>query len=489
MKYLQKLGRSFMQVVAVMPLAGLLLGIGYAIDPVGWGAESPIAAFLIKAGGAILDNLGYIFAVGVAFGLAKDNHGAAGLAGLVSFLTITTVLGAGAVAQLKGLELEAWKTADAFQVTAFESINAKNVFVGIISGIIGGEVYNKFHTVKLPDFLAFFSGRRLVPIVASVISLLVAGILYFVWPIIYVALVNLGETLLGMGPIGAGIYAFFNRLLIPTGLHHALNQVFWFDLVGINDIPNFLGNVQDAVTSTYHPGMYQAGFFPIMMFGLPAAAIAMFTEARPERKKFAKSLLLAGALASILTGLTEPIEFAFMLAAPALYLVHAVLSGISVFLAAQFGMYAGFGFSAGLIDLGLSIKNPMSANIPMLLAMGVVFGILYFAIFKFAIKKFNLQTPGREEIVEGETNEESFDLEDRELASRILAGLGGAENIDTHTNCTTRLRLTVKDDSKVNEQAIRNTGVPGVTKPGKNQVHVIVGPQVERIYDEFKKLV
>ncbi|MFL8905682.1 N-acetylglucosamine-specific PTS transporter subunit IIBC [Helcococcus kunzii] len=489
MKYLQKLGRSFMQVVAVMPLAGLLLGIGYAVDPTGWGANSPLAAFLIKAGGAILDNLGYIFAVGVAFGLAKDNHGAAGLAGLVSFLTVITVLSAGAVAQLKGLDPEAWAKASPFEVKAFEAINAKNVFIGIITGIIGGEVYNKFHTVKLPDFLAFFSGRRLVPILASVISLVVAAILFFVWPVIYVALVNLGQALLGMGPVGAGIYAFFNRLLIPTGLHHALNQVFWFELVGIDDIPNFLKNVQSAITATYHPGMYQAGFFPIMMFGLPAAAIAMFTEARPERKKFAKSLLLAGALASFVTGLTEPIEFAFMLVAPALYLVHAVLTAVSVFLAAQFGMYAGFGFSAGLIDLILSIKNPMAAKIPMLLVQGLVFAALYFVIFKFAIKKFNLQTPGREAVIAGETTETSFDVSDRDLAEKILAGLGGASNIDTHTNCATRLRLTVKDDSKVNESAIKNLGVPGVMKPGKNQVHVIVGPQVERVYDEFKKLV
>ncbi|MFL8887265.1 N-acetylglucosamine-specific PTS transporter subunit IIBC [Helcococcus kunzii] len=489
MKYLQKLGRSFMQVVAVMPLAGLLLGIGYAVDPTGWGANSPLAAFLIKAGGAILDNLGYIFAVGVAFGLAKDNHGAAGLAGLVSFLTVITVLSAGAVAQLKGLDPEAWAKASPFEVKAFEAINAKNVFIGIITGIIGGEVYNKFHTVKLPDFLAFFSGRRLVPILASVISLVVAAILFFVWPVIYVALVNLGQALLGMGPVGAGIYAFFNRLLIPTGLHHALNQVFWFELVGIDDIPNFLKNVQSAITATYHPGMYQAGFFPIMMFGLPAAAIAMFTEARPERKKFAKSLLLAGALASFVTGLTEPIEFAFMLVAPALYLVHAVLTAVSVFLAAQFGMYAGFGFSAGLIDLILSIKNPMAAKIPMLLVQGLVFAALYFVIFKFAIKKFNLQTPGREAVIAGETTETSFDVSDRDLAEKILAGLGGASNIDTHTNCATRLRLTVKDDSKVNESAIKNLGVPGVMKPGKNQVHVIVGPQVERVYDEFKKIV
>lgn len=488
MKYLQRLGRSFMQAVAVMPLAALLLGIGYAIDPDGWGANSVTAAFLIKAGGAVLDNLGIIFAGAVAFGLSRDNHGAAAIAGIVSFLTITTLLNPKTVAMLKGLELEAWKEANLFEFTAFDAINAKNVFMGIIAGIVGGHTYEGFHKTRLPDFLAFFSGRRLVPILASVFTLVISLILLFVWPVIYTGLVKLGETLLGMGPIGAGIYGFFNRLLIPTGLHHALNQVFWFDLVGISDINNFLKNVQDTITATYHPGMYQAGYFPIMMFGLPAAAIAMYNQARPERKSYAKSLLLAAALASFMTGVTEPIEFSFMFLAPGLYLVHAGLTAISVFLAAQFGWYAGFGFSAGLIDLALSSQNPMAEGWYMLIVQGLVFAVIYYVLFTSIIKAKDIKTPGREEIVEGENAGFESNASDRDVAQRILAGLGGAENIDSHTYCTTRLRLTVKDDTKVNENAIKEVGVPGVTKPGKNQVHVIIGPQVEAINDEFEKL-
>ena len=272
---LQRLGQSLMQPVAVMPLAALLLGLGYLIDPNGWGAESPIAAFLISAGGAILDNLGILFAIGVAFGIAKENHGASALAGLVAFLTLSKLLSTETVAQLNSLDVEAWKSSDPFRVAAFDAINNKNVLIGILSGLLGGKAYDRFHSTKLPDFLAFFSGRRLVPIMASVYALIASVILLFLWPMIYAGLATFGEFLLGLGPVGAGIYGFANRLLIPTGLHHALNQVFWFDLVGVNDIPNFLNNAQDTITSTYHPGMYQAGFFPIMMFGLPGAALAM----------------------------------------------------------------------------------------------------------------------------------------------------------------------------------------------------------------------
>ena len=301
---LQRLGQALMQPVAVMPLAALLLGIGYFIDPVDWGAGSPIAAFFISAGGAVLDNLGILFAVGIAFGIAKENHGASALAGLVAFLTLTKMLSTGTVAQLKSLDVETWIASDPFWVAAFDAINNKNVLIGIISGVLGGKAYDRFHSTKLPDFLAFFSGRRLVPIMASIYALIASIILIFLWPFIYAGLVKFGTTLTGMGALGAGLYGFFNRLLIPTGLHHALNQVFWFGLADINDIPNFLNNVQESITATYHPGMYQAGFFPIMMFGLPGAALAIAQRADDKNKKTTKALMIAGALASFLTGET-----------------------------------------------------------------------------------------------------------------------------------------------------------------------------------------
>ena len=488
---LQRLGKSLMQPVAVMPLAAILLGVGYLIDPTGWGADSAIAAFLIKAGGAILDNLGIIFAVGVAFGMSRDNHGAAAMAGLISFLTIITLLNPGVVAQLRNFD-PAWAEAgnvDNFAYQGFTKVGNGNAFIGILSGIIGASAYNKFFQVKLPDALAFFSGRRLTPIMASLFSLIAALILLFIWPAVYAGLVSFGEKLTGMGAVGAGIYAFFNRLLIPTGLHHALNQVFWFDLVGINDINNFLSNNQEAITATYHPGMYQAGFFPIMMFGLPAAAIAMFTVAKPERKNFAKSVFLAGALASFLTGVTEPIEFAFMFVAPQLYLVHALLTGISVFLAAQFGWYAGFGFSAGLFDLILSMANPMAENWFMLVIAGLVFAVIYFLIFRALVPKLGLQTPGREEQDPNEGAELSRDTNFSAMAATILEGLGGKENIKSTDYCITRLRLEVVDETKVNEAHIKRAGIAGVIRPSQKNVQVVIGPQVQAVHDEFIKLV
>ena len=500
---LQRLGQSLMQPVAVMPLAALLLGLGYLIDPDGWGASSPIAAFLISAGGAILDNLGIIFAVGVAFGIAKENHGASALAGLVAFLTLSKLLSTGTVAQLNSLDVEAWKASEPFKVAAFDAINNKNVLIGILSGLLGGKAYDRFHSTKLPDFLAFFSGRRLVPIMASIYALIASVILLFLWPMIYAGLATFGEFLLGLGPVGAGIYGFANRLLIPTGLHHALNQVFWFDLVGVNDIPNFLNNAQEAIKETYHPGMYQAGFFPIMMFGLPGAALAMAKSADEENKKNIKALMIAGALASFLTGVTEPLEFAFMFAAPQLYFVHALLTGISVFLAAQLKAYAGFGFSAGLIDFFLSSQNPMRNNMLILVIMGLVFFVIYYFLFKTLIEKWDIATPGRSSKAQDSgrvsSDDKSADQEAKEqqatvkgsyadTARTILQGLGGAENIDTTSYCTTRLRLTVNDPAKVNDDKIKEAGVAGIMKPGPKAVQVIIGPQVQAVYDEFVKL-
>lgn len=508
---LQRLGQSLMQPVAVMPLAALLLGLGYLIDPEGWGASSPIAAFLISAGGAVLDNLGILFAVGVAFGIAKENHGASALAGLVAFLTLSKMLSPATVAQLRGLDMEAWQAADPFQFSAFDKIGNGNVLIGILSGILGGKAYDRFHGTRLPDFLAFFSGRRLVPIMASIYALICSLILMFLWPVIYSALASFGEFLLGLGAAGAGIYGFANRLLIPTGLHHALNQVFWFDLVGVNDIPNFLNNAKDTITATYHPGMYQAGFFPIMMFGLPGAALAMAQRADGKNKKTIKALMIAGALASFLTGVTEPLEFAFMFAAPQLYFIHALLTGISVFVAAKLQAYAGFGFSAGLIDFFLSSRNPMRQNMWILVVMGIVFFVLYYLIFRTLIDKWDIATPGRSSKSHKSTVIETKDkgrvstadksaAEERaeqnasvkgsysDTAREILEGLGGPENIDTTSYCTTRLRLTVKDPAKVDEEKIKQAGVAGLIKPGPKAVQVIIGPQVQAVHDEFVKL-
>ncbi|MCA1060673.1 N-acetylglucosamine-specific PTS transporter subunit IIBC [Rossellomorea aquimaris] len=477
MKYLQRIGRSLMLPVAVLPAAAILMGIGYWIDPSGWGADSPIAAFLIKAGASIIDNMAILFAVGVALGMAKAKDGSAALSGLVAYLVITTLLSTDSVALLQGIDKEAVNP-------AFAKIG--NQFVGILSGIVAASMYNRFSSVKLPDALAFFSGKRLVPIMSAVAMLVVSGVMLFVWPVIYTALVSFGKEISGLGFTGAGLYGFFNRLLIPTGLHHALNSVFWFDVAGINDIGNFWsGTGEKGVT-----GMYQAGFFPVMMFGLPAAGLAIYHAAKPAKKKQVASLMLAAGFASFFTGVTEPIEFAFMFVAPLLYVAHAVLTGLSLAIASFFHWTAGFGFSAGFVDFVLSSRLPL-ANLPyMLLIQGVVFAFLYYFLFRFMIAKFNLMTPGREE--DGEegqaspilTGEDKFAV----MAAEIYAGLGGDENVTSVENCITRLRVEVKDMGGVDQERIRATGVPGIHVVGENSIQVIVGTSVQFVADEIERI-
>ena len=476
MKYLQKLGKSLMLPVAVLPAAGILMGIGYWIDPTGWGANSAIAAFLIKAGGAIIDNMAILFAIGVAVGMADDHEGTAGLAGLVSWLMIQTILSTGVVAMLKGI--------DAGEVNAaFGKIN--NQFIGILSGIIGSTCYNRFKNTKLPDALAFFSGKRSVAIVTALASLVACLVLFFVWPVVYSALVAFGEAILGLGAVGAGIYGFFNRLLIPVGLHHALNSVFWFDVAGVNDLGNFwAGTGTLGVT-----GQYMTGFFPVMMFGLPAAALAMYHTAKPGKKKVAYGLLLAAAVCSFFTGVTEPLEFAFMFLAPALYAIHALLTGISMAIVALLPVRAGFNFSAGFVDWFLSFKAPFAENPLYLIPIGLIVAVVYYVVFRFAIVKFNFKTPGREDDDDIDENQVTLANNDyTQVASIILEGLGGKGNIKSVDNCITRLRLEINDYTLVNEKKIKSAGVAGVIRPGKTSVQVIVGTQVQFVADEFKKL-
>jgi len=476
--YLQKLGRALMLPVAVLPAAAILMGIGYAIDPSGWGADSPTAAFLIKAGSSILDNIPYLFAVGVALGLSKDKDGSAALSGLVAFLVIKTLLSTDSVAMLQGINPEDVNV-------AFAKI--ENAFIGMLSGIVASVMYNKFSKTQLPAAFAFFSGKRLVPILSAVSMLVIAVILLFLWPAIYSGLVSFGTQISKLGAIGAGLYGFFNRLLIPTGLHHALNAVFWFDLAGINDIGNFWnGKGEKGVT-----GMYQAGFFPVMMFGLPAAALAMYHTAKTKRKKQIASLMLAAGIAAFVTGVTEPIEFAFMFAAPGLYLVHAVLTGFSLAIAAAFHWTAGFSFSGGLIDFILSSRLPLANKPYMLIVQGLVFACIYYTLFRFLITKFNLSTPGREE----ETAEEAVatapinnDNKFAVMASQIYEGLGGDANVASVDNCVTRLRIEVKDMNTVNQGKIKATGVPGINIVGPTSIQVIVGTQVQFVADEIEKI-
>ena len=478
MKYLQRLGKSLMLPVACLPVAAILMGIGYWIDPTGWGANNVAAAFLIKAGGALIDNMAILFAIGVGVGMSDDNDGTAGLAGLVSWLMITTLLSTGVVAMLKGV--------DASEVpAAFGKIETQ--FIGILAGLIGSACYNKFKNTKLPAALSFFSGKRCVAIVTAGASLIATLILFFVWPVVYGALVAFGEAIISTGSIGAGIYAFFNRLLIPFGLHHALNSVFWFDVAGIDDIGKFWGTKPGGILG--QTGMYMTGFFPVMMFGLPAAALAMYHTAKDNKKKIVAGLLLAAGLSAFFTGVTEPLEFAFMFLAPGLYVVHAVLTGISVAVCAALPVRAGFNFSAGFVDWFLSFKAPFAENPIWLLGIGLIVAVIYYIVFRFAITKFNLKTPGREDDdLEGEMNVHLSNDNFTEVASIILEGLGGKENIANIDNCVTRLRLEIKDYTLVNEKTIKSAGVAGIIRPSKTSIQVIIGTQVQFVADELKKL-
>ncbi|MCG6200290.1 N-acetylglucosamine-specific PTS transporter subunit IIBC [Psychromonas antarctica] len=479
--YFQKVGRALMVPVAVLPAAAILMGIGYWIDPAGWGGDSALAAFLIKAGAAVIDNMSVLFAVGVAYGMSKDKDGAAALSGLVGFLVVTTLLSPGAVAQIQGID-------PSLVPSAFSKIN--NQFVGILVGIISAELYNKFSSVELHSALAFFSGRRLVPIVVSVVMIVVSFILMAIWPVIFSGLQHFGETISGMGEVGAGIYAFFNRLLIPIGLHHALNSVFWFDVAGINDIPNFLSGQSgiDAGTAIIgKTGMYQAGFFPIMMFGLPGAALAIYRAAKPANKAKVASIMLAASLASFFTGVTEPLEFSFMFAAPLLYVIHAVLTGVSVFIAASMGWMAGFGFSAGLVDMALSSQNPLAVKWYMLIVQGVAFFAIYYFVFLTVIRRLDLKTPGREDDAENVSNI-TGSQDAGELATQYVAALGGIANLEVIDACITRLRLTLKDRSVINEAELKNLGAMGVVKLGENNLQVIIGTQAESIATRMKAI-
>ena len=494
MKSLQKLGKALMLPVAVLPLCGILMGLGYALAPAVMGAAGAtegfayvLGFFLIKAGAAVIDNMALLFAIGVAVGLAEENDGTAGLAGLVSWLMITTLLSSGSVATIAPKMVE-----DPIKAVAFAKI--ANPFTGILAGIIGALCYNKFKGTKLPDVLAFFSGKRSVAIVTGVVSIVVSAILLFVWPVVFGALVAVGNAIKGMGVVGVGLYAFLNRLLIPTGLHHALNNVFWFDTIGLGDLTAYWGALVEGDTMAngtlidWSVGSYMAGFFPCMMFGIPGAATAMIVTAKSNKRKATIGLVGAAAVCAFLCGVTEPFEFAFMFLAFPLYVVYAALYGVFAAVTVGLGFRAGFCFSAGATDLLFSASLPAAAKTWLIIPTGIVAFVVFFAVFYFAIKKWDLKTPGREDDQDGEMKIELANDDYTAMASIILEGLGGKENVTSIDHCITRLRLEVKDRLLVNEAKIKSSGAAGVIRPGKTAVQVIIGPKVQFVYEEFKKL-
>ena len=487
MKFLQKLGKALMLPVAVLPICGILMGIGYYLCPATMqggeveGIKNLIGFFLVKAGSALIENMAILFAIGVGVGMSEKNDGTGGIAALASWLMITTLLSTGVVTTLiPSIADNATKT------LAFNKI--ANPFIGILSGVIGSSCYNKFKNTKLPNWLAFFSGKRCVAIIAGLVSIVVSAVLLFVWPLLFGALVALGDAVAGMGVVGAGIYAFLNRLLIPTGLHHALNNVFWFDTIGLGDLQHFWAG-ETSADVTWSLGMYMSGFFPCMMFGIPGAALAMIQCAKPAKKKIAIGLVASAAVCSFVCGVTEPFEFGFMFLAPGLYVIYALLYGIFTIVTVALGFRAGFSFSAGATDLLFSSTLPAAQKTVLIIPLGIAAFVVFYFVFLFAIKKFDLKTPGREDDdLEEEKNVQLASDDYTEIAKKILAGCGGKGNIVSIDNCVTRLRLEVRDMTAVNDKAIKAAGVAGVIKPGKTSVQVIVGTKVQFVADAFSKL-
>lgn len=431
MKFLQKLGKALMLPVAVLPICGILMGIGYRLCPATMqggeisGVVNLIGLFLVKAGAALIDNMAILFAIGVGVGMSEKNDGTGGIAALASWLMITTLLSTGVVTTIIPSIAES-----ATKTLAFDKI--ENPFIGILAGIIGSACYNRFKDTKLPDWLSFFSGKRCVAIVSGVVSIVVSAVLLLVWPLLFGALVAIGKSIVRLDVVGAGIYAFLNRLLIPTGLHHALNNVFWFDTIG---------------------------------------------------------LVASAAVCAFICGVTEPFEFGFMFLAPVLYVIYALLYGIFTMITVALGFRAGFSFSAGAMDLLFSSSLPAAQKIWLIIPLGIAAFLVFYFVFLFAIKKWDLKTPGREDDdLEAEKKVELASDNYTAIAAKILEGCGGKENITSIDNCVTRLRLEVKDITAVNDKVIKSAGVAGVIKPGKTSVQVIVGTKVQFVADAFSKL-
>ena len=486
MKYLQKLGKALMLPVACLPICGILMGIGYLLCPASMqggditGVGPMIGIFLVKAGAALIDNMALLFVIGVGVGMSDDNDGTGGVAALASWLMITTLLSTGFVTTLFPSIAD-----NADKTLAFNKI--ANPFIGILAGVIGSSCYNKFKSTKLPDWLSFFSGKRCVAIIAGVISILVSAVLLLVWPILFGVLISIGNAIAGMGALGAGIYAFLNRLLIPTGLHHALNNVFWFDTIGLGDLTHFWAGETSADVS-WSLGMYMSGFFPCMMFGIPGAALAMIQCAKDSKKKVAIGLVASAALCAFICGVTEPFEFGFMFLAPGLYVIYALLYGIFTVVTVLLGFRAGFSFSAGATDLLFSASLPAAQKTWLIIPLGIAAFIVFYVVFRFAILKFDLKTPGREDDDMDETTVKLANDNFTEVAKIILEGVGGKGNVASIDNCITRLRLEIKDYTAVDEKKIKSAGVAGVIRPGKNSVQVVIGTKVQFVADEFKKL-
>nr|WP_276583474.1 N-acetylglucosamine-specific PTS transporter subunit IIBC [Pseudomonas sp. RIT-PI-S] len=448
---MQRLGRALMLPVAILPIAGLLLRLG--------DTDLLNIALIHSAGGAIFSNLPLIFAIGISVGFARDNNGTAGLAGAIGYLVLTSTL----------------KVMD-------EQINM-GMLAGIIAGLLGGALYNRFKDIALPAYLAFFGGRRFVPIATGLCALILGVLFGWIWLPVQHGINVLGQLMLESGSVGAFFFGVLNRILIVTGLHHILNNLVWFVFGTFTDPSTgqvVTGDLARYFAGDRQAGQFMTGMFPMMVFGLPAACLAMYRNALPDQRKLIGGLLLSMALTSALTGVTEPIEFAFMFLAPLLYVVHALLTGLSMALANLLDIHLGFTFSGGAIDMVLGWGK--STHGWRILPLGAAYALIYYVAFDQCIKRFNLKTPGRERAATS-----TAEVAQSDRAAAYIQALGGAQNLLGIDACTTRLRLQVVDRSKAQDAALKALGALAVVRPGNGgSLQVVVGPMADSLADELR---
>jgi len=469
---LQPIGRALMLPIAVLPVAALLLRLGQP-DLLG-------VAAIAAAGDAIFANLGLLFAIGIAVGLARENHGAAGLASVVGYL-VTTKGAEVLIAVPPEVTADLTGQAQDFAIAAFRAKELAKLSVpaGLLCGLIAGALYNRFSDIRLPSYLAFFGGRRFVPIASGFAGLVLALCFGFGWPVIEHGMDVLSQSVVESGSFGLFIYGVLNRVLIVTGLHHIINNIAWFLLGDYNGVT---GDLKRFFAGDPSAGAFMSGFFPVIMFGLPAACLAMYRTALPERRKAVSGMLVSMALTAFLTGVTEPIEFSFMFLAPVLYGIHAVLTGLSHVLMDVLEIRLGFGFSAGLFDYVLNYSQ--STRPAWLIPIGAAYFALYYGLFRYFIVKFDLKTLGRE-VEEGARVPVSAGSAEPSTRGWIT-GLGGAANLRSVEACTTRLRLIVADPSRIDEAALKALGSRGVLRLGEGAVQVVVGPIADQLASQIR---
>ena len=451
---LQKVGKALMTPIAVLPIAAILLRLGFGDIPY---LDGQVANIMKVAGETIFKNLDMLFAVGIAYGLAKNNDGAAALSALVGIL----------IAKAVYLQID-------------KELNM-GVFIGIIIGILAGTLYNRFHTVKPPEFLGFFGGKRFVPIITALLAIVVGLLAGYFWQYAQSGIDAFSNSIIDLGEVGTFIYGTLNRLLIPLGLHHILNSVFWFQL---GDYSYMKDGVQVVANGDLHrffagdptAGIYMSGFYIVMMFGLPAMALAIYITTPKAQRKKAGAILAGVAFTSFLTGITEPLEFLFLFIAPVLFVLHAILTGLALATAHFLDIHHGFGFSAGLFDYVINYK--LAKNPLLILPLGAVFALIYFTLSYYTIKLFKLTI--------FEADEEEQSKENSNEAQAFIEALGGKENIISTDACITRLRMEVKNSKELDEEAFKKLGAKGVIKPSDTTIQVVLGTKAESVAEMIK---